>query len=292
MTTETLKSKIREITGFQLKGDAYIWQAFTRSSVKDCENNEIFEMYGDSIISFCVMQLIHEHYGFFRSDNNVNFKGENGYALKGIHNESELDLIKKKLVSNATLASQIDKWGLAHYLVMGKCDISNHVENQMKIKADLFEAIVGAIAVTCNFDSNILRNVVKKMLPIEEVFNEITTKQKQMVSFTVDTAVTILKELHEKGVISEPEYNYSSEDSLGYFKNGDPRWSCSCSVVSIGFSGVVFSNSKKTAKKCVAYKALCHYFEISDEIARYNPFHDNYIVERDGKYIILEEKFF
>ena len=88
------------------------------------ENNEIFEMYGDSILNFCVMQIIHGKLGFFRTESNINWKGENGYALKGVRSESEVNAIKM-----------------------------NHVENQMKIKADLFEAIVGAIAVTCNFDS-------------------------------------------------------------------------------------------------------------------------------------------
>ena len=265
MTAETLKRKISEITGFNLKGDAYVWQTFTRSSVAGCENNEIFEMYGDAILNFCVMQIIHEKLGFFRAENNINWKGENGYALKGICNESEVNAIKKELVSNATLASQIDKWDIAQYLVMGKSDKINHVENQMKIKADLFEAIIGAIAVTYNFDSKILKTVVEKMLPIDEVFVKIAQNIKPKVPFTIDNAVTVIKELSEKGIFSVPEYTFWGPEELGYNENGEPRWSCRCLIQKMGFIEVVFSNSKKTAKKIAAYKVLCKYFEKMDE---------------------------
>ena len=291
MTTGSLKQIIFKITGVQLKGDAYISQAFTRSSVSGCENNEIFESFGDAILSFYVMQLIHERFGFFRTEDNVGFQGENGYALKGIRNEAELDTVKKKLVSNETLAAQIDKWGLSQYLIMGKSDKNNHIENQTKIKADLFEAIIGAIAVTYNFNSEMLKNVVKRMLPIDEVFNEIAENTKQKVPFSIDNSITVLKELAEQGIISEPIYSFFGPEQLGYYKNGEPKWSCRCIIQKIGFIDVVLANSKKTAKRIVSYRALCKYFEISDEITKYLPFNDNHIIEKNGEYIIIEEDY-
>ncbi len=286
-----VKKKIHEITGFSLHGDAYVTQAFTRSSMKECENNEIFEMYGDSVLNFCVMQIIHEKLGFCRTEYNINYQGENGYALKGIRSECALDMIKKRLVSNEMLAAQIDKWGLTQYLIMGKSDINNHVENETKVKADLFEAILGAIAVTCNFNSEKLKSVVERMLPIDEIINEIANENRVMVPFNIDNAITVLKELSEKGILSVPQYRFfepGAPDNLGYYENGEPVWACNCAVRNIGFIRTVFSNSKKTAKKCAAYQALCKFYEIVDEIADYQPVGKKRIVEKDGNYLIIE----
>ncbi len=283
-----VKKKIHEITGFSLHGDAYVTQAFTRSSMKECENNEIFEMYGDSVLNFCVMQIIHEKLGFCRTEYNINYQGENGYALKGIRSECALDMIKKRLVSNEMLAAQIDKWGLAQYLIMGKSDLNNHVENETKVKADLFEAILGAIAVTCNFNSEKLKSVVERMLPIDEAINEIANENRVMFPFNVDNAITVLKEMSEKGILSVPQYEYYEPKNLGTYENGDPVWACICRVRNIGFIGEVFSNSKKTAKKCVSYQALCKYYEVVDEIANYKTLGKKHIIEKDGKYFVVE----
>lgn len=285
-----VKKKLGEITGYWLRGDAYVTQAFTRSSYTGCENNEIFEMYGDSILGCYAMQLVHEKFGFFRTEDNINFKGDNGYALRGIRNEAQLNAIKQKLVCNETLAKQIDKWNLAKYLLMGKSDKYNHVDENTKAKADLFESILGAYAVTFNFKNDILKSIVERMLPVEEIFAEVQDMAFVPDDISIDNSITKLKEMSEQGICSSPEYYFTGPDYIGYYSNGEPRWSCRCSVGSIGFCTVVFSNSKKVAKKCAAYQAVCKYFEITNDIAQYICIHDKRIVERDGKYIVEEMK--
>jgi len=288
MRLQDAKRKIKEVTGYLLRGDAYALQTFTRSSVSGGENNEIFEMYGDAVLTCYAMQLIHERLGGFRNEDSVNFKGDNGYALRGIRNENELNEVKKKLVCNETLAKQIDKWGLAKYLIMSPADEKNGVREQTKTKADLFEAILGVIAVTCNFNSEELKEVVKKMLPIDEIVSEIVSQVMPPIDFTIENAVTKLKELSEKGFCSAPEYEYHGPETYEYFENGDPMWSCMCSIWNRGYRGLVFANSKKTAKKVVSYMALCKFFEITNPIAQYKAINNASVFEKDGKYLIVE----
>lgn len=286
-----VRKKLHDITGFYFPhGDAYIFQAFTRSSYTGCENNEIFEMYGDSVLSYFAMQLVHEKFGFFRTEDNIWFKGDGGYALRGIRNEAQLNEVKKKLVCNETLAKQIDKWDLAKYLIMGRSDEINHVEAQMKTKADLFEAILGAYAVAHRFNNDILKTIVEKMLPVEEIFSEVEDIVFVPDDITVENAITKLKEMAEQGICSQPEYSFVGPEMIGYFSNGEPKWSCQCDVGSIGFRTVIFSNSKRTAKKCAAYQALCKCFEITNDVAQYSCIKDERIIEKDGKYIVEEMK--
>lgn len=290
MNVTEVRNRVLDITGYRVSGDAYLIQAFTRSSVPGCENNEIFEMYGDEVLGYYVMQIIHERYGFFRTEGNVNYKGENGYALTGIRSEKTLDKIRKTLVSNETLAAQVDVWGLNKYLQMGPSDQNNHVNEQTKVKADLFEAILGMIAVSCNFNPDILKKAVEKMLPFNEVLSDIDEEIWKPSSFTIDNAVTILKELSEKQIISEPQYIFKGpQDGLGtYFGSKEPCWTCHCVIMNNLFNEVVFSNSKKTAKNVAAYKALCKYYEKVDEISVCDTNWKKYIVKKNGSYVIKE----
>ena len=55
-----------------------------------------------------------------------------------------------------------------------------------------------------------------------------------------------------------------------------------------GFSTAIFSNSKKTAKKCAAYQAICKYYELTNDIAQYKCVGNKRIIEKDGRYIVEE----
>lgn len=171
---------------------------------------------------------------------------------------------------------------------MSQSDERNQVRDQVKTKADLFEAMIGAVAVACKFDSEVLRNAVERMLPIDEIIKEITSKVMPPIEFTIDTSVTVLKEMAEKGYCSAPEYEYHGPDRYGNYENGEPRWSCMCTIWNKGFRQIVFANSKKTAKKCVAYMALCKFFEVTNPIAQYSTVRDAHIFEKDGKFLIVE----
>ena len=66
-----------------------------------------------------------------------------------------------------SFAHRIELLELGKYLRMGKGDKAKRADHQDSVKEDLFEAIVGAVAIDCGWDMNALEKVVDKMLDPE-----------------------------------------------------------------------------------------------------------------------------
>lgn len=136
-------------------------QAFTRKSYSEegngSYNNEVLEFYGDKALEFIVMKKLSEYYGS---------ESQNGKYVSQ-KNEGQLTDIKKKLVCKKMLAHRVDVLGFADFLIMGKGDKEQDAQNQDSVKEDLFEAIVGSIAIDSGWNVEELENVVDKMLDIE-----------------------------------------------------------------------------------------------------------------------------
>ena len=90
------------------------------------------------------------------------------------YRENRLTEIKKKLVEKKMLAHRIDMLGLAGYLIMGKSDINNHVQKEDSVKEDLFEAILGAVALDSEWNISELQDVVEVMLAPDSELAEST----------------------------------------------------------------------------------------------------------------------
>lgn len=135
-------------------------QAFTRKSYSEEHNgsyhNEVLEFYGDKALEFVVMKKLSERFGGL---------AQNG-KYSSIKNEGKLTDIKKKLVCKSMLASRIDQLGFAEYILMGKSDKSQNVQNQASVKEDLFEAIIGAVAIDSKWDAEILEDVIDNMIDV------------------------------------------------------------------------------------------------------------------------------
>ena len=80
--------------------------------------------------------------------------------------EGQLTDIKKNLVCRKMLAHRIDVLGFVDYLLMGKGDIGQNAQHLDSVKEDLFEAIIGAVAIDCYWDTETLEDVVDTMLDI------------------------------------------------------------------------------------------------------------------------------
>lgn len=262
----SLRDFIFQKTGYRIKNQCLLVQAFTRSSYSaqfGGENNEILEFIGDRVLDYYVIKIIAERYGYIKTQSNFSFNGDCEYAFRG--HAKDFAELKKKMVSNVTLAQKIDEWNLIQYMIVGKCDINNQIENQEKVKADLFEAILGAVAVASHWNPTVLQSAVEKMLQIEDYLIELDGNQYKPEYFSVDNAVNTLKELAEHGQCSVPKYEYSSPEYLGYDENGNPRWVCTCWVVEWAMMRQVWASSKKLAKKYAAYLILCDHFEFCNE---------------------------
>ena len=237
-------------------------QAFRRRSY--CaefggKSNEMFEFLGDQILSYYAVKIISERCL------SMNVEGDYSSRMR----ENNFTSLKQELVSNEAFAKIIDGWGVLEYLIIGRSDEENQVDQQVKVKADLFEAIIGAIAIDSKWDPTVLETAVRKSLNLDARLQNTIQDNYNSVAFNIDNAVTVLKELAEKEQCSMPKYEYPGQERepFGYDKDGTPIWFCFGSInndiTSIAKS--VFASSKKDAKKAVAYLLLCEHYQIQNQ---------------------------
>lgn len=244
-----------------------LFQAFTRSSYSTQyggENNEVLEFLGDRVLDYYVVKVMADRYGYTKSQLNYYNpdKDDDEFCIKAHRNEQSFTELKKEIVSNATLAKLIDKLGFAKYMFLGDSDIDNKVWKNEKAKADLFEAILGAIAIDCDWNPDELQNSVEFMLNIEDFLADVQDGEERPEDCSLENAVNTLKELAEHGRCSIPEYDQPDEEIQG---NGNLKWMCSVYVRSWGIRKTAYATSKKLAKKYAAYLVLCDVFALPNE---------------------------
>jgi ribonuclease-3 len=169
------------------------------------ENNEVLEFIGDKVLDFYIVKVIADRFGFVKSQSDY-YDEENDndeFCIIAHKNESDFTELKKQIVSNETLAKRIDKLRFLKFVYLGGSDLENEnfKKNLVKVKADLFEAILGAVAIDSDWNPDDLQNVVEFMLQIDDFLEEPRPSK-----FQLENAVTSLKELAEKGRCSIPEY--------------------------------------------------------------------------------------
>ena len=76
--------------------------------------------------------------------------------------------MKKNLVQRSYLADRIQMLDLEQFLIMGQSDCKQNVQNEDSVQEDLFEAILGAIAIDSNWDMQALQDAVEIMLNPDE----------------------------------------------------------------------------------------------------------------------------
>jgi len=251
-----LKALIKEKTGYLMISNIYLSQAFRRRSFtaeNDGKSNEIFEFIGDQVLSYYVVKLIADRCATLNLERDYAFRvRENGFTS-----------LKQDLVSNENLARIIDEWGVAEYMIVGRSDYNNEVDKETKVKADLFESIIGAIAVESEWNPKILEDVVRKSLRIDEYLDGVINDSVRYLDFNLDNSVRILKELAEKEECSMPTYRFSE------ITDDDPslKWVCICDIVNdkTSITRSVHGSSKSDAKKAAAYLVLCAHLELPNQ---------------------------
>lgn len=177
---------IQDQIGYKFRNPGLLRQAFTRRSYSEengGENNEVLEFIGDKVLDLFVVKLLimqnSNAAGLFKKhdpklrntwsyeDEKKTFPEEN--VLISGYTEAELTEIKKLLVQKKTLANRIDELGIGEYLLMGSGDIQQNIGQENSVKEDLFEAILGAIAIDCNWEMEKLQNAVEIMLSPDSI---------------------------------------------------------------------------------------------------------------------------
>ena len=149
--------QVQTVIGHSFSQESLLLQAFTRKSYSQehpgVENNEVLEFYGDEVLDFFITKSMYKQFS----------KMENGNLIS-VKTEGELTKLKSAYVNKATLALCINNLGLHKFLRMGNSDIKNEAQNSSSVKEDLFEAILGAVAIDCNWDFAELEKVCETML--------------------------------------------------------------------------------------------------------------------------------
>lgn len=196
MNDQDLK-KIEELIGHEFDEVMLLQQAFIRRSYSQehgGQNNEVLELLGDAVLGNAVTKKLAEYYGSFK--NNGEFSTR--------YQEGKLSKFKEKLVESSMLAHRIDVLGLADYLIMGKGDINKNVQNEESVKEDLFEAIIGAVALDCEWDIDIIQDVVETMLDIEYYLDNGFSDE--------NNSVDLIQQWSQKAYHKVPHYDFYEYD--------------------------------------------------------------------------------
>lgn len=251
----------QQIGGYRFKNLNLLKQAFVRRSYTEengGENNEVLEFIGDKVLDFAVVRILAEKYG------RVNEKNE--FICN--YDEGKLTRLKSQMVDKKTLARRMDELGFAEHLIMGKSDVQNNINDQPSVKEDLFEAILGAVAIDSCWDLKEIQSVVEVMLePDTFLLDDSETNYVRLIQEW---------EMQENGVIPWYKYKEASYESTWYIplNNCYSRLTFHCELKLLDslpiFRG--FGASKREARMAVcklAYEYLQKHdmlFTIRDEI--------------------------
>lgn len=183
---EKIESAIAEVEdkiGYKFNDESLLIQAFVRSSYfpGSGKDNETLEFIGDSVLSTVITRklagkyvapnkLTYEEYRKIKDNANIEF----GPGFFPWHtnelNVSQLSDMRIALVRGETLAAIINDTGLSDYLVMGRSDREREVNKNASVQEDLFEAILGAVALDSNWDLEAIERVVDSLIDCESFF--------------------------------------------------------------------------------------------------------------------------
>ena len=145
--------KIQNLIGYSFGNTKLLEQAFCRNSFSNFhggENNEVLEFYGDKVLSLAVIKDFYDLKGGFNS----------GGEFISARSVGRLNREYCSLVKNSHLAERITRLGLfKHLKVAGKIEKSS-----MKARADLFEAILGAVALDSDWNLQTISKVFHRMM--------------------------------------------------------------------------------------------------------------------------------
>ena len=193
---------IQNQIGYEFSNTDLLQQAFVRKSYSNengGQNNEVLEFIGDKVLDFVVVKLLCTRFGSITSDAEWNV-----YMCQ--HSEGKLTEIKKSLVRKSNLADKIRMLDLEQFLIMGQSDCNKNVQNEDSVQEDLFEAILGAIAIDSDWDMQALQEAVEIMLNPDENFEGEENHVEMIQEWTLRDSGSIPLYRFEKGSYSSTWY--------------------------------------------------------------------------------------
>ena len=197
-------NSIQDVIGYEFENEDLLQQAFVRRSYSQengGQNNEVLEFIGDKALDLAVIRIMMDWFGEITDDKEyAEFKLRNPKFFRTKLQEGNFTDIKKDLVKKKALAKSMERLGFHKQLIMGNGDIKNNASEQDSVKEDLFEAIIGAVALDCEWDMDIITHVVEMMIDFEAYFNNEEDKNENYVGK--------LQEWSQSKGYGLPTYNY------------------------------------------------------------------------------------
>lgn len=204
---------VQKTIGYDFKNEDLLQQAFVRKSYSQengGQNNEVLEFIGDKALDLAVIRIMMERFGCITEEKQWNeFKLRNPKYFRTKFDEGQFTDIKKDLVEKKALADCMDKLGFHTQLIMGNGDIKENVQNQDSVKEDLFEAILGAVTLDCDWDMDTITSVVKTMIDFDDYFSNEETDSRNYVGK--------VQEWSQGNGYGLPEYDYNWTDDYNSY---------------------------------------------------------------------------
>ena len=248
MNNETLKM-IQEQIGYSFKNTDLLQQAFIRRSYSKengGEDNEILEFIGDKALDFVIVKRLMEYYGSYAKEYDDYDAREDFNEFFCEHNEGKLTNIKKNLVCREMLANRIKIMGLQYFLIMGKSDINQDVIEKESVQEDLFEAIIGSVALDSNWNLDAITNVIDLMLEPDYYLENGFDNE--------DNYVELLQQWYQKKHNNIPVYRFRKNSLYSYYGNF-PNYICEIGLHPLGHGFTGYGNTKTEARMDAAQKA-------------------------------------
>lgn len=213
--------KIENAIGYHFQNEALIQQAFTRRSFSEengGQNNEVLEFVGDKALDLAVIKILTDRFGTTTDDKRwKEFKLRSPKYFATKTKEGIFTDIKKDLVQKRSLAQAIDNLGFHLMFFIGEGDFKNDIYHQDSVKEDLFEAIIGAVTIDCDYDIETIVSVVETMIDFDEYF---TNWSENNINY-----VGMLQEWLQNNESGVPAYRY---EKAYYY--GDDKYYCTVSL--------------------------------------------------------------
>ncbi len=287
---ESFEEIVTRELGYKFNNPLLLRQAFVRRSYTEengGENNEVLEFIGDKALDIAVVKYLVKEYGnqptrkLNQFERRTRLDYINPYTMEEFscqYDEGRLTRLKQKLVQKETLAQRIEDLGFADYLLMGKGDTKNNIGNEKSIKEDLFEAIVGAVTLDCNWDMDVIQDVVEVLLSPESYLDD---EEVDYVGAIYDWAANKINDVPRFEYLNETfglfvtTYQTFTHKYIYQKVGGNLSWikfQCYVRFDSFSYVYVGYGKSKNEARKAACKVAYDHLnqegllFSIKDEI--------------------------
>lgn len=243
--------KIEHTIGYEFENKDLLQQAFVRKSYSaehGGQNNEVLEFIGDKALDFAVIRIMMEQFGIITEEKDYNeFKLRNPKYFQTKYGEGKFTDIKQDLVKKKALSKAMDALGFHQYLIMGQGDIKQNRQNDTSVKEDLFEAIVGAVAIDSDWNFDIIKEVVENMIDFDAYFNNDLEESQNYVG--------LVQEWFQSNEEELPHYQYLSgvertvcEPFYNPYENGSGLYKCQLHYDNKCFNGYGDNNSEAREK--------------------------------------------